>query len=162
MESSVVKVHEEDIAQQEVNKEEVNFQEVTEVSNTIMSIVKNIKGNFAQYSIDENNVIDYVLRVMTLVEQNKTLSGFEKKAVVIEVLTSLVDLSDNLNVNSKRISSETENHLYTLEEYMNATEEYMNSAEEYMNNAEEYMHSAARSAQDAEEFANNKPELTLP
>lgn len=102
MESSVVKVHEEeDIAQQEVNKEEVNFQEVTEVSNTIMSIVKNIKGNFAQYSIDENNVIDYVLRVMTLVEQNKTLSGFEKKAVVIEVLTSLVDLSDNLNVNSK-------------------------------------------------------------
>lgn len=102
MESSVVKVHEEeDIAQQEVNKEEVNFQEVTEVSNTIMSIVKNIKGNFAQYSIDENNVIDYVLRVMTLVEQNKTLSGFEKKAVVIEVLTSLVDLSDNLHVNSK-------------------------------------------------------------
>lgn len=72
------------------------------------------------------------------------------------------ETANNLNVNSKRISSETENHLYTLEEYMNATEEYMNSAEEYMNNAEEYMHSAARSAQDAEEFANNKPELTLP
>lgn len=73
------------------------------------------------------------------------------------------ETANNLNVNSKRISSETENHLYTLEECMNATEEYMssaqdymNSAEEYMNNAEEYMHSAARSAQDAEEFASGR------
>ncbi|MEO0036986.1 MAG: DnaJ domain [Bacteroidota bacterium] len=73
------------------------------------------------------------------------------------------ETANNLNVNSKKISSETENHLYTSEEYMNTTEEYMSSAqeymnitEEYMNNAEEYMNNAARSAQEAEGYANGK------
>ena len=40
--------------------------------------------------------------------------------------------------------------------YADDAQSYMNSAEEYMNNAEEYMNNAARSAQEAEEFANNR------
>lgn len=114
MELSTIKVHDEDQTNNEqvqqgdiktddqvVQEEDINYQEVSEASNTIMAIVKSIRTNFDQYYIDENNVIDYVLRVMTLVEQNKSLSGFEKKAVVIEVLTKLVDLTSNLNDNSK-------------------------------------------------------------
>ena len=75
--------------------------EINETTKLIMSLVSKLKTSFDQYSLDENNIIDYVVRIMTLVEQQKNLSGFEKKAVVIEVLTRLVDDTNKLNSESK-------------------------------------------------------------
>ncbi len=75
--------------------------EINETTKLIMSLVSKLKASFDQYSLDENNMIDYVVRIMTLVEQQKNLSGFEKKAVVIEVLTRLVDDTNKLNSESK-------------------------------------------------------------
>jgi len=75
--------------------------EVNETTKLIMSLVTKLKTSFDQYSLDENNMIDYVVRIMTLVEQQKNLSGFEKKAVVIEVLTRLVDDTNKLNSDAK-------------------------------------------------------------
>jgi len=75
--------------------------EINETTKLIMSLVSKLKTSFDQYSLDENNIIDYVVRIMTLVEQQKNLSGFEKKAVVIEVLTRLVDDTNKLPSESK-------------------------------------------------------------
>jgi hypothetical protein len=75
--------------------------EINETTRLIMSLVSKLKTSFDQYSLDENNMIDYVVRIMTLVDQQKNLSGFEKKAVVIEVLTRLVDDTNKLNSESK-------------------------------------------------------------
>jgi len=75
--------------------------EINETTKLIMSLVAKLKTSFDQYSLDENNIIDYVVRIMTLVEQQKNLSGFEKKAVVIEVLTRLVDDTNKLPSESK-------------------------------------------------------------
>ena len=75
--------------------------EINETTKLIMSLVSKLKTSFDQYSLDENNMIDYVVRIMTLVEQQKNLSGFEKKAVVIEVLTRLVDDTNKLSSESK-------------------------------------------------------------
>lgn len=75
--------------------------EINETTKLIMSLVSKLKMSFDQYSLDENNIIDYVVRIMSLVEQQKNLSGFEKKAVVIEVLIRLVDDTNKLNVESK-------------------------------------------------------------
>lgn len=80
---------------------DIRFNEVNETSKTITSLVSKLKNSFDQYSLNENNVIDYAVRIMTLVEQNKNLSGFEKKAVVIEVLITLVDGSSSLTDESK-------------------------------------------------------------
>lgn len=76
---------------------DICMNEVTHTSSLIISLVNKLKASFDQYTIDENNMIDYVVRIMTLVEQQKNLSGFEKKAVVIEVLTRLVDTSSSLD-----------------------------------------------------------------
>jgi len=75
--------------------------EINETTKLIMSLVSKLKMSFDQYSLDENNIIDYVVRIMSLVEQQKNLSGFEKKAVVIEVLIRLVDDTNKLNPESK-------------------------------------------------------------
>jgi hypothetical protein len=75
--------------------------EINETTKLIMSLVSKLKMSFDQYSLDENNIIDYVVRIMSLVEQQKNLSGFEKKAVVIEVLIRLVDDTNKLNAESK-------------------------------------------------------------
>jgi len=74
---------------------------INETSQLIMSLVNKLKTSFEQYSLNENNMIDYVMRVMTLVEMNNKLSGFEKKAVVIEVINKLVDSSTSLSDESK-------------------------------------------------------------
>lgn len=77
--------------------------EINETTTLIMSLVGKLKTSFDQYTLNENNMIDYVVRIMSLVEQQQNLSGFEKKAVVIEVLTRLVDDSNNLNSESKTV-----------------------------------------------------------
>jgi len=79
----------------------VNISQVKDTSALIMTLVEKLSENLENYTLDENNIIDYVIRIMTLVETNKTLSGFEKKAVVIEVLTRLVDKSTRLTDENK-------------------------------------------------------------
>jgi Ni,Fe-hydrogenase maturation factor len=74
---------------------------VSDTSEIILGIVNQLKSGFNQYSLSENNVIDYVMRVMNLVEMNNKLSGFEKKAVVIEVINKLLDESPNLTPEAK-------------------------------------------------------------
>ena len=74
---------------------------VSDTSDIIVGIVNQLKSGFNQYSINENNVIDYVMRVMNLVEMNNKLSGFEKKAVVVEVISKLLDDAPNLTAESK-------------------------------------------------------------
>lgn len=79
----------------------VNISQVKDTSALIMTLVEKLSESLENYTLDENNIIDYVIRIMTLVETNKTLSGFEKKAVVIEVLTRLVDKSTRLTDENK-------------------------------------------------------------
>ena len=54
------------------------------------------------------------------------------------------------------IDTDGSNYAEDAQIYMNNAEDYMNNAEEYMNSAEEYMNNAARSAQEAEEYSNNR------
>lgn len=75
--------------------------EVTAVTNTIEQIYKSLRTGFENYELDQNNIVDFVIRAMTLVEQENSLNGREKKAVVIEILTRLVDSYDKLNSESK-------------------------------------------------------------
>jgi hypothetical protein len=77
-------------------------EEVSAVVNTIEHIYKLLKQGFENYELDENNMVDFVIRAMTLVEQEKTLNGREKKAVVIEILSRLVDsYTSKLNTESR-------------------------------------------------------------
>ena len=85
----------------------INISQVKDTSKLIMTLVDKLSESLENYTLDENNIIDYVVRIMTLVETNKSLSGFEKKAVVIEVLTRLVD-------KSTRLSDESKTHIKTL------------------------------------------------
>ena len=80
---------------------DICMNDVNQTSSLILSLVSKLKASFDQYTIDENNIIDYVVRIMTLTEQQKSLSGFEKKAVVVEVLTRLVDTSSSLTNETK-------------------------------------------------------------
>lgn len=85
----------------DISSTSLQMTSVNETSQLIMSLVNKLKTSFDQYSLNENNMIDYVMRVMTLVEMNNKLSGFEKKAVVIEVINKLVDSSSSLSDESK-------------------------------------------------------------
>lgn len=85
----------------DISSTSLQMTSVNETSQLIMSLVNKLKTSFEQYSLNENNMIDYVMRVMTLVEMNNKLSGFEKKAVVIEVINKLVDSSSSLSDESK-------------------------------------------------------------
>ena len=81
--------------------ENVNIVEVSESVKTMETIYNQIRQGFDNYQIDENNIVEFVIRVMTLVEQHKNLNGLEKKAVVLEILQKLVDSYDRLNDSSK-------------------------------------------------------------
>ncbi len=85
----------------------INISQVKDTSTLVITLVDKLSESLENYTLDENNIIDYVVRIMTLVESNKTLSGFEKKAVVIEVLTRLVD-------KSSRLSDDSKTHLKTI------------------------------------------------
>jgi hypothetical protein len=91
-EPSIIKVH---TQEQEQSK-------VTEFSNTIQSLTEMLLDGFDNYTIDENNLVEYIIRIMTLMEQQKNLTGFQKKAVAIEILLRLVDSYDRLSQDSKQ------------------------------------------------------------
>lgn len=89
------------MSQPTIAMQPVNISQVKDTSALIITLVDKLSESLENYTLDENNIIDYVIRIMTLVETNKTLSGFEKKAVVIEVLTRLVDKSSRLTDENK-------------------------------------------------------------
>lgn len=89
------------VPQTKQEDEKIMQTEVTVVTNTIEQIYKSLRSGFENYELDQNNIVDFVIRAMTLVEQEKSLNGREKKAVVIEILTRLVDSYDKLNNESK-------------------------------------------------------------
>lgn len=91
-EPSIIKVH---TQEQEQSK-------VTEFANTIQSLTEMLLDGFDNYTIDENNLVEYIIRIMTLMEQQKNLTGFQKKAVAIEILLRLVDSYDRLSQDSKQ------------------------------------------------------------
>lgn len=85
-----------------IHKDEVvNNEEVTVYVKTIEGIYTHIKQGFDNYQLDENNIVEFVVRVMTMVDQHKDLNGMEKKAIVLEILQKLIDSYDRLNDESK-------------------------------------------------------------
>lgn len=89
-EPSVIKVH-----TQEASK-------VTDFANAIQSLTELVMDGFDNYDIDENNIVEYIIRIMTIIEQQKNLTGIQKKAVTIEILLRLVDSYDRLSQESKQ------------------------------------------------------------
>lgn len=95
-EPSIIKLH-------TMEEEQINSSnKVTEFANTIQSLTELMMDGIENYSIDENNLVEYIIRIMALVEQQKNLSGFQKKAVSIEILIRLIDSYDKLSQESKQ------------------------------------------------------------
>jgi len=84
------------VQQPQQQQQVFNQVEVSKTAGIVMDLVAKLKNNFDHYTLNENNLVDYCVRIMSLIDADKTLSGFEKKAVVIEVLTKLVDLTPGL------------------------------------------------------------------
>ncbi len=101
--SEQVIIHEESKSVIEIpNKtDEINQTEVSEFARLVSDLTESLKQGFDNFEIDENNIIDYIVRVMAIVEKQKQLSGIEKKAVAIEILLRLVDSLNRLNDESK-------------------------------------------------------------
>jgi hypothetical protein len=101
--SEQVIIHEESKSVIELpNKtDEINQTEVSEFAKLVADLTESLKQGFDNFEIDENNIIDYIVRVMAIVEKQKQLSGIEKKAVAIEILLRLVDSLNRLNAESK-------------------------------------------------------------
>lgn len=101
--SEQVIIHEESKSVIELpNKtDEINQTEVSEFARLVSDLTESLKQGFDNFEIDENNIIDYIVRVMAIVEKQKQLSGIEKKAVAIEILLRLVDSLNRLNAESK-------------------------------------------------------------
>jgi hypothetical protein len=78
-------------------------------TNIIENLVQIVIESFKDKHIDENNIIDFVVKTMMLVETQKQLSGQDKKNVVIKILLRLVDLTtlDNNKKNSIKFLIET-------------------------------------------------------
>lgn len=91
-EPSIIKVH----------TQEQEQSRVTEFANTIQFLTEMVLDGFDNYIIDENNLVEYIIRIMTIMEQQKNLTGLQKKAVAIEILLRLVDSYDRLSLESKQ------------------------------------------------------------
>jgi hypothetical protein len=91
-EPSIIKVH---TQEQEQSK-------VTEFANTIQSLTEMLLDGMDNYIIDENNLVEYIIRIMTIMEQQRNLTGLQKKAVAVEILLRLVDSYDRLSIESKQ------------------------------------------------------------
>lgn len=79
-------------------------QKVSEFAQLINDLSKSVKDGFENLEINENNIIDYIVRVMMIIEKQKQLSGIEKKSVAIEILLRVVDSHDSLtNENKNRV-----------------------------------------------------------
>jgi hypothetical protein len=75
----------------------------------IETLVQIVIESFKDKHIDENNIIDFVVKAMMLVETQKKLSGQDKKNVVVKILFRLVELTtlDNNRKTSIKFLIET-------------------------------------------------------
>jgi len=82
---------------------------VDQFTNMIENLVQIVIESFKDKHIDENNIIDFVVKAMMLVETQKKLSGQDKKNVVVKILFRLVELTtlDNNRKTSIKFLIET-------------------------------------------------------
>jgi hypothetical protein len=82
---------------------------VYQFTNMIENLVQIVIESFKDKHIDENNIIDFVVKAMMLVETQKKLSGQDKKNVVVKILFRLVELTtlDNNRKTSIKFLIET-------------------------------------------------------
>ena len=66
---------------------------VDEFTTMIENFAQTLIESFKDKHIDENNIIDFVVKAMMLVETHKKLSGQNKKNVVIKMLLRLIELT---------------------------------------------------------------------
>lgn len=85
-----------------VHTQEQDQSRVTEFANNIQYFTEMLMDGMDHYIIDENNLVEYIIRIMTIMEQQKNLTGLQKKAVAIEILLRLVDSYDRLSLDSKQ------------------------------------------------------------
>ena len=130
--------------------------------NNKTELENNKKQNFSSYFSKQNIIIILLLSLsigsnvylFIKINEDNSLTDY-KKTVSIE---NIGNIKSN-NYSADEASSSADEAKSSVDEasgYADDAQSYMNSAEEYMNNAEEYMNNAARSAQEAEEFANNR------
>jgi hypothetical protein len=79
-------------------------------------------------------------------------SSYFSKQYIIVILLLSVSIASNIYLFT---TNEASNNIEKTSGYADDAQSYMNKAEEYMKSAEEYMNNAAKSAQEAEEFANS-------
>lgn len=77
----------------EVVKEPENNKIVYQFATMIENFAQTLIESFKDKHIDENNIIDFVVKAMMLVETHKKLSGQDKKNVVIKMLLRLTELT---------------------------------------------------------------------
>jgi hypothetical protein len=70
-----------------------NNDEKKEASQLVLSIVSQIKNTFEHYTLNQQNIINYVVKIMTIVDTEK-IKGPEKKTIVIDVLNHLIMISE--------------------------------------------------------------------
>jgi hypothetical protein len=66
---------------------------VGEFTTMIENFAQTLIESFKDKHIDENNIIDFVVKAMMLVETHKKLSGQDKKNVVIKMLLRLTEIT---------------------------------------------------------------------
>lgn len=74
-------------------KEAENNKIVDQFATMIENFAQTLIESFKDKHIDENNIIDFVVKAMMLVETHKKLSGQNKKNVVIKMLLRLIELT---------------------------------------------------------------------
>lgn len=66
---------------------------IDQFATMIENFAQTLIESFKDKHIDENNIIDFVVKAMMLVETHKKLSGQDKKNVVIKMLLRLTELT---------------------------------------------------------------------
>jgi len=97
-ESKVIEVELEKEIEKELEKElekdpEQKTKIVDEFTTMIENFAQTLIESFKDKHIDENNIIDFVVKAMMLVETHKKLSGQDKKNVVIKMLLRLTEIT---------------------------------------------------------------------
>jgi hypothetical protein len=100
MSDTEVTIHEDSKSVIEIPR--IREERVSEFANLVHSLSKSVIDGFENFEINENNLVDYIVRVMQIVEKQKQLSGIEKKNVAIEILLRVVDGFDNLTSENKQ------------------------------------------------------------
>lgn len=89
-ESKVIEVElEKELEKDPEQKDKIVDEFTTMIENFAQTLIESFKDKH----IDENNIIDFVVKAMMLVETHKKLSGQDKKNVVIKMLLRLTEIT---------------------------------------------------------------------